>query len=82
MARYVKTYDAGDAAAGVIIIAMVSFIFALIGAWVTHVVCVIGKLAGDAGVTMGQAILGVLGLFVPPIGVIHGIMIWFGAGVG
>ena len=49
-------------------------------AWITHVMWVIGKLAGDAGITFGQLMLAVLGTFVPPIGVLHGIMIWFGVG--
>ena len=49
-------------------------------AWITHVVWVIGKLAGDAGITFGQVALAVLGTLVPPIGVLHGIMIWFGLG--
>ena len=49
-------------------------------AWVTHVIWVIGKLAGDVGVTLGQVALAILGTFVPPIGVLHGIMIWLGMG--
>ena len=49
-------------------------------AWATHIVWVIGKLAGPAGVTGGQVLLGFLGSFIPPVGVIHGVMIWCGAG--
>ena len=49
-------------------------------AWITHVMGVIGKLAGDTGITLGQLMLAVLGTLVPPIGVLHGIMIWFGLG--
>lgn len=49
-------------------------------AWLTHIVWVIGKLAGPTGVTVGQIILALLGSFIPPVGVIHGIMIWFGHG--
>ncbi len=49
-------------------------------AWLTHIMWVIGKLAGPAGVTVGQIILALLGSFIPPVGVIHGIMIWFGHG--
>jgi hypothetical protein len=53
---------------------------AAVAAWVTHVMWVISKLAGDAGVTLGQIMLAILGTFVPPIGVLHGVMIWLGMG--
>jgi hypothetical protein len=53
---------------------------AAVAAWLTHLMWVISKLAGDAGVTLGQVMLAILGTFVPPIGVLHGIMIWFGMG--
>lgn len=82
MSRYVARFDAGDALGLGLVLAFIGSIAACIGAWVTHLVWVIGKLAGDGGVTLGQVILGILGLFVPPVGVIHGIMIWFGAGLG
>lgn len=48
------------------------------GAWLTHVMWIIRKLAGDGGVTAGQMVLGVIGAVVPPVGVIHGLMIWVG----
>jgi hypothetical protein len=53
---------------------------AAVAAWLTHLMWIISKLAGDAGVTLGQITLAILGTFVPPIGVLHGIMIWFGMG--
>lgn len=49
-------------------------------AWATHLVWVISKLASDEGATAGQVVLGLLGIFMPPIGIIHGVMIWFGIG--
>lgn len=62
----------------------ISFIGTLIAvtaaAWVTHAIWIISKLASDAGATAGQIILGIAGTVVPPFGVIHGIMIWFGVG--
>lgn len=48
-----------------------------IGAWITHVIWAIKTLASDAGITFGQIVLAVLGTFVPPVGVIHGVIIWF-----
>jgi hypothetical protein len=53
---------------------------AAVAAWLTHLMWFISKLAGDTGVTVGQLMLAILGTFVPPIGVLHGIMIWFGMG--
>lgn len=70
--------DAADTTAGVIILCLV---LAIPAAWFTHVVWVISKLAGAAGVTGGQVLLGLLGTFVPPIGVIHGVMLWCGSGL-
>lgn len=60
---------------------MAALIFSAIPAWATHVIWLISKLAGDAGVTAGQVILGILGTLLPPFGVIHGYMIWFGYGL-
>jgi len=56
------------------------FVLAVLAAWITHVVWVIQTLTSDAGATVGQMVLGAIGVFIPPVGVIHGVMIWFGAG--
>lgn len=61
-------------------IAFIVFILACIGAWITHVVWIIGTLASDAGATVGQMVLGGIGALMPPVGVIHGLMIWVGVG--
>lgn len=61
-------------------LAILAFAVSCFGAWITHLVWVIGKLASDQGVTVGQVALGVIGAFMPPVGVVHGFMIWFGAG--
>jgi hypothetical protein len=55
-------------------------LIAMGAAWRTHILWVIGKRAGPAGVTGGPLLLAFLGSFVPPIGIIHGVMIWFGKG--
>ncbi|WP_420406941.1 hypothetical protein [Hoeflea sp.] len=47
-------------------------------AWITHLVWIISTLASDGGANGGQMLLGILGTFVPPIGMIHGILIWLG----
>ena len=62
---------------GAILIALAVTAFA---SWATHIVWVISALASDAGATFGQMALGAIGAFMPPVGMIHGVMIWFGAG--
>jgi hypothetical protein len=54
--------------------------FASVAAWATHVIWIIGKLASDGGATFGQIALGLIGAFMPPVGAIHGALIWFGFG--
>jgi hypothetical protein len=49
-------------------------------AWATHLVWIIGALASDSGATTGQIVLGCIGAFMPPVGVVHGVMIWLGVG--
>lgn len=53
---------------------------AIFAAWATHIVWIIGRLASDSGATTGQIALGAIGAFMPPVGVVHGVMIWLGAG--
>ena len=59
------------------ITAMLAIPFLAIAAWITHVVWIVKILMSAAGATAGQIALGALGAFMPPIGVIHGIIIWF-----
>lgn len=61
----------------ILIGALVTFVVASAAAWATHVVWVIGKITSGDPVTGGEMALGVLGAFMPPIGVIHGVIIWF-----
>lgn len=68
-------------AEGYIWLSVILFGVTCFAAWVTHIVWIIGKLAGDAGATVGQMVLGALGAFMPPVGAIHGFMIWFGSGM-
>lgn len=69
-------FDGGDIA----ILSGIAFCIACCAAWATHVIWIIGKLASDQGATVGQMVLGSIGAFMPPVGVIHGFMIWCGAG--
>lgn len=61
-------------------LAIIGVVVSSIAAWVTHVIWIIGALASDAGATGGQMMLGAVGAFMPPVGVIHGFMIWLGGG--
>lgn len=54
-----------------------AFLLSAIAAWFTHVGWIVMTLASDKGATVGQIILGVLGAFVPPVGSIHGYIIWY-----
>ena len=50
-------------------------------AWLTHVIWFVRAMAHATDVTSPWPILlGLLGTFVPPIGILHGFMIWLGAG--
>ena len=56
---------------------LTAFLF-MAAAWATHVIWIIKTLASDKGATVGQMFLGVLGSFIPPVGVVHGVLIWTG----
>jgi hypothetical protein len=74
MARYQQ-----DGLAVILFPVLLAAAVALAG-WVTHVIWAIRMLANEKGATMGQMVLAGIGAFMPPIGTIHGWMIWFGAG--
>lgn len=61
----------------VFVIFATALFLTLPASWITHVVWVIRCLASSEGVTGGQAVLGVAGTLFPPIGVVHGYLIWF-----
>ena len=52
--------------------------FSCMIAWMTHAIWIINVLASSVGATTGQIVLGILGVVVPPIGVIHGVMLLIG----
>lgn len=58
-------------------ITLLMFVLTGFAAWVTHIVWVLGKITGSAAVTGGEMGIAVLGAFVPPIGAIHGVILWF-----
>jgi hypothetical protein len=82
ISRKIKIDTGSELTDGLIVLSAVAFIVSLPVAWITHIVWAIGKLASDEGATIGQAVLMAVGAFMPPVGVVHGYMIWFGAGMG
>lgn len=58
---------------------MVGAFFTCVAAWVTHIVVAISVLIGGSSISIAYGILLAVGVFMPPVGVIHGIGVWFGA---
>ena len=70
--------EKSDMSSGGVITAL-SLVATCIAAWATHIIWIIASLSSDAW-TWGHIALGAFGAFMPPVGVVHGFMIWFGAG--
>lgn len=47
-------------------------------AWLTHLVATVQYFMGGAE-TVAYGLFLLLGLFVPPLGIVHGVGLWFGA---
>ena len=58
---------------------IIALILLSIAAYLTHIIVAIGAAVSDATVSTGYEILLVAGTLIPPIGIIHGIGVWFGA---
>ena len=80
MNRYRKNAAKGYAELGLLAVPVLLAI-ASVAAWATHIIWIISALASDAGATVGQMVLGGIGAFMPPVGAIHGLMIWLGFGL-
>ena len=59
---------------------LASLLAGTVGAWLTHTVLMIGRMFESPGA--GEIVVFLVGFVFFPIGIIHGWMIWFGAGVG
>ncbi|MGZ8364798.1 MAG: hypothetical protein ACXWWG_00635 [Nitrospira sp.] len=60
-----------------VVLPVVALVISVFAAWVTHILWLFTTLTSAAGATAGQIVLGILGVFVPPLGVLHGIFLWF-----
>ncbi len=47
-----------------------------VAAWLTHVIWWVKLMMNEQMDTFGEWALAIIGLFFPPIGVIHGIILW------
>ncbi len=60
-------------------IPLAALALANVAAYFTHIIFLIAALASNAAVSLGYGMLLFLGLICPPVGIIHGFGIWFGA---
>ena len=51
---------------------------AAVAAWVTHIIIAISVLTTGAAVSVAYGILLAVGVFFPPVGMIHGLGYWLG----
>ncbi len=49
---------------------------AAIAAWITHFFWTVATFGSDRGITFGQALLGVIGIFFVPLGITNGFVLW------
>ena len=55
-------------------ILLLGFWIALIGGYITNIIYLI---KAESFIATNEAILATIGVFVPPLGIIHGIYTWF-----
>lgn len=69
--------DATETSAMLGVVGLVGFIISLAAAWITHVIWWVKLLMNEEMDTLGELFLAGIGTFVPPIGIIHGYILWF-----
>lgn len=72
--------NAGSGGAVIFLISAVTLVLGSLAAWLTHViVCLVRVFGNDPDVdAISTALILVIGALLAPVGVIHGILIWFG----
>ena len=71
-----SNYSTHDKAMGFGLIILLAMGLVFLAGWVTHIVASIGLITAGS-VAIGVALL-IFGIVVFPIGIIHGIGVWFG----
>lgn len=61
----------------ILVVAAFATAIAAVAAWVTHVIWWVNLVIANELDTLGEAVLAIIGTIAPPIGVIHGLIIWF-----
>jgi len=64
---------------GIAAVFLVIAFLTLPAAWLTHVIWWVQIMA--TGAEFSQAFLGLVGIAMFPLGILHGYMIWFGVGI-
>jgi hypothetical protein len=74
----------------VLILLVIAFVGLFAAAWFTHMFWFVKALGAEIAKPWGDRfrgaqlvpMVGICGLFIPIIGVVHGVMIWLGRGMG
>ena len=61
------------------VIAMIALGLTVVAAYVTHIVVALKALLGAGEIEVAYAVLLAVGTFIPPVGIVHGVGVWFGA---
>lgn len=75
MSRYLSKTEASLGLGGALV--ALAFMLTVFAAYITHLVWSIKLLMAAAAPVWNQVVLAILGSFVPPVGVIHGLVLWF-----
>lgn len=62
------------------VLAIITIALSTIPAWLTHVVGTLIAIADGKGNALAEVGVLLVGALIPPVGVIHGWMMWFGVG--
>lgn len=54
-----------------------AFLITAFCGWATHIWWAISTVLGDVPMTINQGVIAVLGAIIPPVGMLHGIYLWF-----
>jgi len=61
----------------VLIAQPIAFVLTAIVGWINHVIWSISTVLGSDPMTMNEGVIAIIGTFIPPLGAIHGVYLWF-----
>lgn len=56
---------------------IISLWFTAAAAYLTHLVWAVSTLMSEHAATAGQIVLSIAGTLLPPLGLLHGVVLWF-----